>query len=150
MAKVTHLDINYKTEELFAAFRENFGNKDLYLVDELHGEMIDASSDSPFYGIFVGEKLVARMALYRKGEVEETYFPEYDDYLVIWKVEVLKPYWGKGYGADLLEFAKSFGHPIKAIARFESKSFFVKNGFEDLEAQNDDGHDILVWSPKNN
>ncbi|UXR72375.1 N-acetyltransferase [Staphylococcus sp. IVB6240] len=147
MAKVTHLDINYKTEELFAAFRENFGNKDLYLVDELHGEMIDASSDSPFYGIFVGEKLVARMALYRKGEVEETYFPDYEDYLVIWKVKVLKPYWRKGYGSDLLEFAKSFGHPIKAIARFESKGFFVKNGFEDLEAKNDDGHDILVWAP---
>lgn len=57
MTKVEHLDINYKTEELFEDFRQNFGNKDLYMVNELHGEMIDASSESPFYGIYVGEKL---------------------------------------------------------------------------------------------
>lgn len=70
MTKVVHLDINYRTEELFEEFR-NFGNKDLYMVDELHGEMIDASSDSPFYGIYVGEKIGARMALYRKGKLKK-------------------------------------------------------------------------------
>ncbi|GGI30599.1 N-acetyltransferase [Staphylococcus chromogenes] len=147
MTKVVHLDINYRTEELFEEFR-NFGNKDLYMVDELHGEMIDASSDSPFYGIYVGEKIGARMALYQKGEVEETYFPNYDDYLVVWKLEVLKAYQGKGYGTALLNYAKSFNEPIKAIARFESKSFFIDNGFKDLEAKNDDGHDILIWDPQ--
>ncbi|ELH8541215.1 N-acetyltransferase [Staphylococcus pseudintermedius] len=148
MTKVEHLDINYKTEELFEDFRQNFGNKDLYMVNELHGEMIDASSESPFYGIYVGEKIGARMALYRKGEVEETFFPNFDDYLVVWKLEVLKKYQGKGYGSALVAYAKSFDLPIKAIARNESKDFFIKNGFKDLEVKNDDGHDILVWKPQ--
>lgn len=65
MSEVKHLEINYKTDELFEAFRA-FGNKDLYMVEELQGQMIDASSDSPFYGIFHGENLVARMALLKK------------------------------------------------------------------------------------
>ena len=65
MSEVKHLEINYKTDELFEAFRE-FGNKDLYMVEELQGQMIDASSESPFYGIFHGENLVARMAFTKK------------------------------------------------------------------------------------
>ncbi len=47
MGEVKHLQINYKTDELFADFRE-FGNKNLYMIEELKGQMIDASSDSPF------------------------------------------------------------------------------------------------------
>ncbi|EKU50374.1 N-acetyltransferase [Staphylococcus massiliensis] len=147
MTKVEHLDINYKTEQLFEEFR-NFGNEHLFMVDELHGEMIDASSDSPFYGIYVGEKIGARMALYKKGEVEETYFPEFDDYLVVWKLEVLKQYQSKGYGQKLLDFAKSFNLPIKVIARNQSKDFFIRQGFTDLEKQNADGQDILTWEPQ--
>ena len=118
MGEVKHLQINYKTDELFADFRE-FGNKNLYMIEELKGQMIDASSDSPFYGIFVGNKLVARMALLDKGEVEETY----------------------------LNFAKENKKPIKAIARNNSKEFFLKQGFKDVETKNPEGHDILIWNP---
>ena len=57
MSEVKHLEINYKTDELFEAFRE-FGNKDLYMVEELQGQMIDASSESPFYGIFTVKTLL--------------------------------------------------------------------------------------------
>ena len=32
--EVKHLEINYKTDELFEDFRE-FGNKDFYMVEEL-------------------------------------------------------------------------------------------------------------------
>ena len=39
---------------------------------------------------FVGDKLAARMALLDKGEVEETYFPDCDDYILLWKLEVLE------------------------------------------------------------
>lgn len=39
MSEVKHLEINYKTDELFEAFRE-FGNKDLYMVEELQGQMM--------------------------------------------------------------------------------------------------------------
>lgn len=146
MTSVKRLDINYKTDELFEDFR-NFGNKDLYMVDELRGEMIDASSDSPFYGIYVGERLGARMALYRKGEVEEEHFPEFDDYLIIWKLEVLKDFQDRGYGTELLDFAKSQGFPIKVIARNQSKDFFVKHGFKDLQQKNNEDYDVLVWEP---
>jgi len=146
MSNVKRLDINYKTDELFEDFR-NFGNEDLYLVDELRGEMIDASSDSPFYGIYVGDRLGARMALYRKGEVEETYFPDFEDYNVLWKLEVLRDFQDRGYGKALLDFAKEQGFPIKVIARNQSKEFFIKHGFTDLEAVNRDGHDVLVWKP---
>ncbi|VED73410.1 acetyltransferase family protein [Staphylococcus aureus] len=47
MSEIKRLEINYKTDELFENFRA-FGNKDLYMVNELNGQMIDASSDSPF------------------------------------------------------------------------------------------------------
>lgn len=146
MTSVKRLDINYKTDELFEDFR-NFGNKDLYMVDELRGEMIDASSESPFYGIYVGERLGARMALYRKGEVEVEHFPEYDDYLIIWKLEVLKDFQDRGYGTELLDFAKSQGLPIKVIARNQSKNFFIKQGFKDLQQKNNEDYDVLVWEP---
>ncbi|MDH9160334.1 MULTISPECIES: N-acetyltransferase [Staphylococcus] len=147
MSNVKHLDINYKTDELFEDFR-NFGNEDLYLVDELRGEMIDASSDSPFYGVYVGDRLGARMALYRKGEVEEVHFPEYDDYNIIWKLEVLRDFQDRGYGTALLNHAKVQGLPIKVIARNQSKDFFIKQGFKDLGETNKDGHDVLIWSPE--
>jgi GNAT superfamily N-acetyltransferase len=146
VSNVKRLDINYKTDELFEDFR-NFGNEDLYLVDELRGEMIDASSDSPFYGIYVGDRLGARMALYRKGEVEEVYFSDFDDYNVLWKLEVLRDFQGRGYGKALLDFAKEQGQPIKVIARNQSKDFFIKQGFKDIELQNKDGHDVLIWTP---
>lgn len=146
MSNVKRLDINYKIDELFEDFR-NFGNEDLYLVDELRGEMIDASSDSPFYGIYVGDRLGARMALYRKGEVEEVYFSDFDDYNVLWKLEVLRDFQGRGYGKALLDFAKEQGQPIKVIARNQSKDFFIKQGFKDIELQNKDGHDVLIWTP---
>lgn len=146
MTSVKRLDINYKTDELFEDFR-NFGNKDLYMVDELRGEMIDASSESPFYGIYVGDRLGARMALYRKGEVEVEHFPEYDDYLIIWKLEVLKDFQDRGYGTELLDFAKSHRLPIKVIARNQSKDFFVKQGFKDLQQKNNEDYDVLVWEP---
>ena len=145
MSNVKRLDINYKTDELFEDFR-NFGNKDLYMVDELRGEMIDASSDSPFYGIQIGDRLGARMALYRKGDVEEVYFPDFDDYNVLWKLEVLNDFQNRGYGKELLDFAKKQGLPIKVIARNQSKAFFIKQGFKDVNAVNKDGHDVLVWT----
>lgn len=146
MSEIVRLEINYKTEELFENFRE-FGNENLYMIEELNGQIIDASSDSPFYGIFVGETLAARMALLRKGDVEESYFPEFDDYLLLWKLEVLPKYQSRGYAKDLINFAKSFDLPIKAIARNQSKEYLLKQDFEDVESKNPEGHDVLIWQP---
>ena len=72
---------------------------------------------------FVGNKLVARMALLDKGEVEETYFPNSNDYILLWKLEVLDTYQRRGYAKQLLNFAKE-KKPIKAIARNNSKNSF--------------------------
>ena len=146
MAKVEHLQINYKTEEAFEQFR-NFGNEGLYMVEELKGKMIDASSDSPFYGIYVGDKLVARMCLFKQDEVEKTYFPAFNDYLILWKLEVLRDYQDRGYGKQLLDYAKNFDLPIKCIARNQSKDFFLNHGFQDIEQQNQSGEDIVIWTP---
>lgn len=147
MGSIKHLDINYKTDELFENFRET-SNPNLALIDEFAGEMIDASSESPFYGIFVGEKIAARMALYENGEVEEQYFPDYNHYLILWKLEVLPDYQSRGLGTDLVNFAKDKHLPIKAIARNQSKDFFVRHGFKDVEAKNPEGYDVLIWEPK--
>lgn len=84
MSEIKRLEINYKTDELFENFRA-FGNKDLYMVNELNGQMID--------------------------------------------------------------FAKSFNMPIKAIGRNDSKDFFLHHGFTDVEAKNIEGHDVLLWKP---
>lgn len=149
MGNVKHLDINYKTDELFADFRET-SNPNLAMIDELAGEMIDASSDSPFYGIFIGEKIGARMALYENGEVEEKHFPDYDKYLILWKLEVLPSYQSRGLGTELVDYAKSAQLPIKALARNKSRDFFVKHGFKDLHSNNDEGYDELIWEPQNN
>ena len=96
---------------------------------------------------FVGNKLVARMALLDKGEVEETYFPNSNDYILLWKLEVLDTYQRRGYAKQLLNFAKENKKPIKAIARNNSKEFFLKQGFKDVETKNPEGHDILIWNP---
>ena len=49
--------------------------------------------------------------------------------------------------AEVLNFAKENKKPIKAIARNNSKEFFLKQGFKDVETKNPEGHDILIWNP---
>ena len=120
MSEVKHLEINYKTDELFEDFRE-FGNKDLYMVEELKGQMIDASSDSLLWH-FVGDKLAARMALLDKGEVEETYFPDCDDYILLWKLEVLEKYQGRGYAKSLSILLKKIINLSKPLLETTQKT----------------------------
>ncbi|SPZ98572.1 acetyltransferase family protein [Staphylococcus aureus] len=47
----------------------------------------------------------------------------------------------------MIDFAKSFNMPIKAIGRNDSKDFFLHHGFTDVEAKNIEGHDVLLWKP---
>lgn len=51
------------------------------------------------------------------------------------------------YASELIDFAKSFNMPIKAISRNDSKDFFLHHGFTDVEAKNIEGHDVLLWKP---
>ncbi|NMA81473.1 Acetyltransferase (GNAT) domain-containing protein [Jeotgalicoccus aerolatus] len=149
MSKVKNLAINYKTAEEFKKFRE-YGSQELHMIDELEANMIDADIDSPFYGIYLGEELVARMCLYRHKDSEHPIDNDTAEYLVIWKLEVLEKYQGRGFGSELIEYAKSFNLPIKAISRFQnSRDFFEKHGFEshEYDIERDLADESLMWTP---
>ncbi|KAA1042703.1 N-acetyltransferase [Macrococcus equipercicus] len=148
MTEVTKLEINYKTADDFKKFRE-VGNQELWMVNELEGNMMDADIESPFYGIYVGENLAARMCLFKKDDVNNDYFSDATDYLVLWKLEVLEKYQHKGYGRQLLDYAKTFGLPIKTAPRLQAAPFFIKQGFVPLEynLERDLNENVYVWYP---
>lgn len=147
--KVEHLRINYKTLEEFNKFRE-IGLQELSMMEELETNMVENDSESPFYGIYLGNKLIARMNLYRRDARFDLYFEPAQDYLELWKLEVLPDYQKKGYGAQMVEFAKSFGLPIKTNPRVQSHGFWEKMGFEKVtyDMERDLGENPLVWYPE--
>lgn len=55
----------------------------------------------------------------------------------------------KQYGKHLVDYAKSYGIPIKTNPRMNSKEFFKKMGFVSVsyEMDRDKGEDPLVWYP---
>ncbi|AZB42826.1 N-acetyltransferase [Bacillus sp. FJAT-42376] len=148
MHKVERLLINYKTLEEFKRFKE-YGLQELSMLEELEGNIIENDSDSPFYGIYFGEKLVARMSLYKVDKKFDQYFSPQQDYLELWKLEVLPDYQREGYGQALVEFAKSFNLPIKTNPRVKSADFWNKMGFEAVkyDMERDKGENPLLWSP---
>ncbi|MFC3419785.1 N-acetyltransferase [Salinicoccus hispanicus] len=149
MSEVKHLAINYKTVEDFKKFRE-YGAQELHMMKEMEGNMIDADIDSPFYGIYVGDTLAARMCLYRKEDEQQPIFDPPHDYMVIWKLEVLEKYQGRGFGSQMIEFAKDYGLPIKAISRQNARGFFEKHGFEMMkyDIERDMADDPLIFYPE--
>ncbi|MDV2685322.1 N-acetyltransferase [Alkalihalophilus lindianensis] len=146
--EVKRLLVNYKTLEEFKNFRE-FGAAELSMKGDLEANIIENDSESPFYGIYFGKKLVARMSLYRIEGKFDRYFEPQQDYLELWKLEVLEPYRGKGYGSALVDFAKSFRLPIKTNARQGSSDFWERMGFESSTYQpsRDRGESPFVWYP---
>ncbi|MDQ0206457.1 N-acetyltransferase [Alkalicoccobacillus murimartini] len=146
---VERLLVNYKTLDEFKNFRE-FGAAELSMKDDLSANIIENDSESPFYGIYFGKKLVARMSLYRINKQFDQYFDPPQDYLELWKLEVLEPYRNKGYGQALVEFAKSFGLPVKTNARQGSSEFWAKSSFESLtyDPGRDRGESPFVWFPE--
>jgi len=99
-AKVEKLKINYKTMEEFKKFKE-YGAQELSMLEDFQANMIEDDSRSPFYGIYFGDKLVARMSLYRRESRYDQYFNPPQDYLEIWKLEVLPGYQNKNYGKKI-------------------------------------------------
>jgi GNAT superfamily N-acetyltransferase len=146
--KVEKLKINFKTLEEFKRFKE-YGLQELSMLEDLEANMIDNNSESPFYGVYFGDKLVARMSLYQIDEKFDRYFFPPQNYLELWKLEVLPDYQGKGFGKALVEFAKSFGLPIKTNPRVQSSGFFEKLNFANVEyeMERDRGENPLVWYP---
>ncbi|MGE6631283.1 N-acetyltransferase [Bacillus sp. NPDC077027] len=148
MTQVKRLLINYKTLEEFKQFKE-YGIQELSMLEELESNMIENDSNSPFYGIYFGDKLVARMSLYQVNGSKTTYFDHDHDYLELWKLEVLPDHQQKGYGQKLVEFAKSFGLPIRTNPRVKSAGFWEKMGFETVkyDMERDRGENPLIWEP---
>lgn len=147
--KVEKLKVNYKTLEEFKRFKE-YGLQELSMLEDLEANIIENDSVSPFYGIYFGDKLVARMSLYEVGSKFDRYFEPPQKYLELWKLEVLPDYQGKGYGTALVQFAKEFGYPIKTNPRVGSKGFWEKHGFTNVEyeVERDLGENPLVWYPE--
>lgn len=146
--KVERLLVNYKTLEEFKKFKE-YGLQELSMVDDLEANIIENDSQSPFYGIYFGDKLVARMSLYERSAKFDRYFEPKQDFLELWKLEVLADYQKKGYGKALVKFAKGFGLPIKTNPRVRSHEFWNKMGFQSVEydMERDLGENPLIWQP---
>jgi len=147
-AKVEKLRINYKSLEEFKKFKE-YGAQELSMLEDLQANLIEDDSQSPFYGIYFGDKLVARMSLYRRDSRYDQYFDPPQDYLEIWKLEVLPGYQNKNYGKKLIDYAKSYNMPLKTNPRMNSRTFFEKMGFEPVkyDMERDLGENPLVWYP---
>lgn len=147
--KVENLRINYKTLEKFKRFKE-YGNQELSMYDDLQNNFIENDSKSPFYGIYIGESLIARMSLYEVKKKYDNYFNPPQDYLTIWKLEVLPNYKGQGYGKVMVDFAKSFNQPIKTSPRINSQAFWEKMGFQKAQyiMERDLGENPLIWLPE--
>jgi len=145
---VQRLRINFKTLEEFEKFRE-YGAQELSMLEDLKDNIIENDSDSPFYGIYYGDKLVARMSLYKISKKFDRYFEPPQDYLELWKLEVLPAYQGQGFGKALVDFAKSFNLPIKTNPRQQSHGFWEKMGFEAVtyNTERDRGENPIVWYP---
>ncbi|PLR77499.1 GNAT family N-acetyltransferase [Bacillus sp. V3-13] len=147
--KVERLKVNYKTLEEFKKFKE-YGLQELSMLEDLEANIIENDSDSPFYGIYFGNKLVARMSLYQVEGKFNRYFDPPQDYLELWKLEVLPDYQGKGYGKALVDFAKSFNMPIKTSPRVRSQGFWEKMDFVPVtyDMDRDLGENPLLWFPE--
>ncbi|MDN4523529.1 N-acetyltransferase [Fictibacillus fluitans] len=146
---VKRLVVNYKTLEEFKQFKE-YGIQELSMLEDLQENIIENDSESPFYGIYFGDKLVARMSLYRIESAYDRYFSPPQDYFELWKLEVLPQFKGKGYGRALVQFAQSFNLPVKTNGRQQSSGFWEKMGFEAVtyNEERDRGENPYVYFPK--
>lgn len=147
--KVERLKVNYKTLEEFKKFKE-YGLQELSMIEDLEANIIENDSDSPFYGIYFGDTLVARISLYQVDAKFNRYFEPPQDYLELWKLEVLPEYQNKGYGKSLVSFAKGFNLPIKTNPRVKSRDFWLKLGFKTVnyDTGRDLGENPLIWFPE--
>lgn len=146
--EVKRLLINYKTLEEFQQFRE-YGLEELSMLEDLQANIVENDSESPFYGIYDGNRLIARMSLYRIDGKYDRYFSPPQDYYELWKLEVLPDYRDQDYGTVLVDYAKSLGLPIKTNSRCRADEFWRKMGFISVKYDpvRDRGENPYIWAP---
>ncbi|WP_048602597.1 N-acetyltransferase [Rubeoparvulum massiliense] len=146
---VVPLKINYKTLEDFKQFRE-YGLEELYMLEDLEENLIENHLRSPFFGIYDGDRLVARMSLYEIEAPYDRFFQPPQNYYELWKLEVLPDYRNKGLGSKMVQYAKNLNHPIKTNARSRSDQFWLKMGFQPVhyDPNRDRGENPYVWLPE--
>lgn len=146
--KVEHLKVNFKTLEDFKQFKE-YGLEELSMLEDLQANMIEDHIDSPFYGIYDGDHLIARMSLYKIDAKYDRYFNPPQDYYELWKLEVLPEYRNQKLGSQLVNYAKNLALPVKTNARLGSDEFWLKQGFTPVnyKAERDRGENPYVWLP---
>ncbi|OEH93955.1 GNAT family N-acetyltransferase [Bacillus solimangrovi] len=142
---VEKLLLNFKTLEEFKRFKRH-GMQELSMIEDLQSDMVENKSDSPFYGIYYGDTLIARMCLYTVEAKYDNLFSPPQNGLEISKLEVLKDYQHKGYGRMLVEFAKSFQMPIRTLPRINSTDFWNSMGFESTV---NNEVEYFTWAPNN-
>ena len=103
--KVERLLVNFKTMEEFKKFKE-YGMQELSMLEDLEENIIENNSQSPFFGVYFGDSLVARMSLYKKDANSDHYFDGQEIILYFGSLEVLPGFQGKGIGKALVEFRK--------------------------------------------
>ncbi|MBO8171157.1 MAG: N-acetyltransferase [Bacillaceae bacterium] len=147
--EVKRLYINYKTLEEFQQFRE-YGLEELSMLEDLQANIVEDDSESPFYGIYDGNRLIARMSLYPIDAKYDRYFYPPQTYYELWKLEVLPEYRKQGYGTALVEYAKSLGKPIKTNSRCRADEFWKKMGFVPVKYNpiRDRGENPYIWLPE--
>lgn len=146
---IERLLINYKTLDEFKNFKE-YGNQELSMLGDFQNNFIENNSESPFYGIYYGGALIARMSLYKIDKKYDHYFNPPQSYLELWKLEVLPDYQGMGYGKALVDFSKTFRLPIKTNARINSHDFWIKVGFQNAQydVERDLSENPMIWLPE--
>src|SRR5690625_354281 len=146
--QVERLLINYSTLEDFKRFQA-YGNQELSMLEDLQNEIVDNDSKSPFYGIYYGNTLVARMSLYERSAKYDDYFSPPQDYLVLWKLEVLPDYRNQGYARALVNFVKGYQLPIKTNQFIQANEFWEKMDFEaaSYNIERDLGENPYIWLP---
>ena len=115
--KVERLLVNFKTMEEFKKFKE-YGIQELSMLEDLEANIIENDSQSPFYGVYFGDSLVGRMSLYKQSSKSDHYFDGTQDYLVLWKLEVLPDFQKKGIGTALVNLQKPLTCQSKQIQEF--------------------------------
>lgn len=136
---IQKLPVNYKTLEEFKGFQSE-ELKGFSFTEDLSERLQEDCTDSPYIGIYFGNRLAGRMYI----EKRHTEWNKEEPVLWIHSLEVLPEYRFRGLGSAMIEFLKEFSLPIQTRAFNFSAHFWLKMNFHyDKQTQ------YFYWQPKN-